>query len=117
MTRRSDRVAESLRIELAEILQREVRDPRVALATVSRVDLSGDLRHAVINISALGNDDERSGAVTALENAAGFVRRQLARRLRMRAVPELVFRLDRGIEHSQHISDLLESLQHDDDGS
>lgn len=117
MTRRSDRVAESLRAELAEIIQREVRDPRVSLVTVSRVDLSGDLRHAVVGISALGDDDTRAGAVEALEHASGFVRSQLARRLRMRAIPELVFRLDRGIEHSQHISDLLESLQHDDDRS
>lgn len=117
MSRRQGRVAEAVRAELAEILQREVRDPRLALATVSRVDLSADLKHAVIGISALGDEAARAGAVEAIESAAGFLRSQLARRLRLRSVPQLVFKLDRGSEHSQHISDLLESLHHDDDRS
>ncbi len=114
--RRSDRVSEAIRAELCEIMRREMRDPRLALATVSRVDLANDLSHAVVGLSILGEDADREAAVEAMSKAAGFLRSQLARRLRLRAVPEMVFRLDRGAEHSQHISDLLESL-HDDERS
>jgi len=113
MSRRSDRVSEAIRSELSEIIRREMRDPRVALATISRVELAGDLSHAVVGLSALGEEAERQAAIEAVTRARGFLRSQLAKRMRLRAVPELVFRLDRGAEHSQHMSDLLESL-HDD---
>ena len=115
MSRRSDRVAEAVRAELSAIMMREMRDPRLGMATVSRVELAGDLSHAVVGVSVLGSDEERDGAVAVLERARGFLRSQLARRLQLRAVPELVFKLDRGAEHSQHMSDLLESLHDDDD--
>ena len=114
MIRRADRVADSIRTELAEILRRDMRDPRVALASISRIRLSGDLSHAVIGVSVLGDDEAaREGAVEALDRAKGFLRSQLARRMRLRVVPSLVFELDRGAEHSQNISDLLETLDLD----
>lgn len=114
--RRSDRVSEAIRAELCEIIRRDMRDPRLAMATVSRVDLANDLSHAVVGISILGDDTDREAAVEAMTRAGGFLRSQLARRLRLRSVPEMVFKLDRGAEHSQHMSDLLESL-HDDERS
>ena len=114
MSRRSERVAEQIKSELATIIQREVKDPRVGLATVSDVLLSRDLGHARIRISVLGDDrTAREEAIEVLRRAKGFIRSRLARRLRLRAVPELVFDLDRGAEHSQRMSDLLESL-HDE---
>ena len=67
----------------------------------------------VVKVSALGAEEQREGALAALRHARGFLRTELARRLRTRVTPELVFELDRGAEHSQRISDLLESL-HDD---
>jgi ribosome-binding factor A len=115
MSQRLDRVAEELRRELADIIRGEMKDPRVALATVSRVEPSRDFSHAVVWISVLGDDDEaREDAVAVLHRARGFVRSLLGQRIRLRVVPELDFRLDRGFEHSQRISDLLESL---DDGT
>jgi ribosome-binding factor A len=115
MSRRTDRVGDLLRGELADLLLREVHDPRVTMATVSDVDVSPDLRRAVVRVSVIGTEEERLETVHALEHARGFLRSQLARRLRsLRVVPELVFELDRGAEYSQKISDLLEKLQHDD---
>lgn len=110
MSRRTQRVADLVRAELAQILLRDLRDPRVSLATVTSVDVSPDLRHARVQVSVLGAEETRRESLQALEGAGGYIRRQLAHRLRLRVTPELVFELDRGAEHSQRISDLLEGL-------
>lgn len=118
MSRRSERVGDLIRTELARLLRQRMSDPRVGLATVSSVDLSPDLRRAVVRISALGGDEERRAAVEALRHARGFLRNELAHTLRsLRVIPELVFELDRGAEHSQRISDLLEELHGHDEST
>lgn len=118
MSQRSERVAEVIRAELNELILHRVKDRRVRLATVSSVRLSGDLSHARVLVSVLGDDEEeRQAAVDALTHAAGFLRSQLGKRVRLRMAPQLVFELDRGAEHSQRISDLLESLHDGDDPS
>jgi ribosome-binding factor A len=114
MSRRTDRISDLIRAELADIIRRDLSDPRLKLVTVSSVNVSPDLGHARILISSLGNEPERQAAVTALQHASAFVRRQLGRRLKLRATPELVFTLDHGAEYSQQISDLLEGLHRDD---
>jgi ribosome-binding factor A len=110
MSQRTERVGDLIRAELAELVQHEMRDPRVALVTVTTVEVSADLRYASVGVSALGDDARRDAAVAALDSARGFLRRELARRLSLRVVPELRFHLDRGAEHSRRISDLLDSL-------
>ncbi len=114
MSSRSDRVNELVRLELSQIILREMKDPRVGLASISRVEVSRDLAHAKIGVSVLGPDEDREEAVATLQHARGFLRSSLAKRTRLRTVPELAFELDRGPEHSQRISDLLESLHHDE---
>ncbi|MBP7755866.1 MAG: 30S ribosome-binding factor RbfA [Thermoanaerobaculia bacterium] len=117
MSRRVERVADLLRVELSELLHRELDDPRSRLAVIGRIEVSPDLRHARIAVSALGSEPERAAAVAALNHARGFLRSRLAGRLRLRAVPDLEFHLDRGAEHSERISRLLEELGdvHDED--
>ncbi len=110
MKRRDNRIGDLIRAELSDLLLREVHDPRIKLATVSEVGVTHDLRRAIVKVSVLGTDEERLGAIEGLNHARGFLRTELAHRLRTRATPELVFELDRGAEHSQRISDLLESL-------
>ncbi len=117
MSRRTDRMADLLRAELADLLLKSVHDPRIKLVTVTGVEVSPDLRRAAVRISALGNEEEREATVAALRHAKGFLRSELANRLRTRVTPELVFELDRGAEHSQKISDLLESLHGRDESS
>lgn len=114
MNPRHQRVEEMIRHELANILQFEMRDPRVRLATVQHLRVSRDLSHAEVGISMLGDEAEREDCVRVLERAKGFIRSTLARRVRLRMTPELVFKLDRGAEHSQRISELLEELHEDD---
>jgi ribosome-binding factor A len=116
MTRRTARVEDLLRAEIAHLITVEMGDPRVSMVTVVGVRVSPDLRHAVVQISVLGEQEERLESLGALRKARGFIRSRLARRVRMRATPELVFELDRGAEHSQRIHDILESL-HDNDTS
>lgn len=117
MTRRTDRVGDLLRAELAELLAREVNDPRARGAVVTSVDPSPDLKSARVLVSVMGTDEEREEAVGALRGAAGFLRSRLGRKVRLKNIPELRFQLDRGAEHSQRISDILESLHVDDDES
>ncbi len=118
MSRRTHRVADLLRAELSDLLLRSVHDPRIRLVSVTGLEVSPDLRHAVVKVSVLGSDEEREATVEALRHARGFLRSELAHRLRtMRVTPELVFELDRGAEHSQRIADLLESLNARDESS
>lgn len=117
MKGRGARVEDLLRAELARIIQRDIRDPRVGLATVSYFRVSPDLAHAEVGISILGTPEQREASIETLERAHGFIRSQLARRVRLRKVPEMVFKLDRGAEHSQEISDILETLHDDSQGS
>jgi ribosome-binding factor A len=117
MSRRSDRVGDLIRAELSDLLLREVKDPRVKLASITEVDVTSDLRRAVVKVSALGEEEQRLETVEALRHARGFLRTELAHRLRLRVTPELIFELDRGAEHSQRISELLESLNGRDESS
>ena len=115
MTRRTERLDHQLREELSDLLRREMSDPRVRLAAVSEVHVTPDLRHARVLISTVGEEAEREACIAALRHAAGYLRRQLAARLRLRATPELDFVLDRGAEHSARIAALLETLHHDEE--
>ena len=114
MSQRTDRVGDLVRRELAELLLHRLQDPRVRLATVSAVRVTPDLRRAVVRVSALGSLEERQAAIEGLGHARGFLRKELARRLRgMKVVPDLTFELDRGAETSQRIEELLED-HHDE---
>jgi ribosome-binding factor A len=117
MTRRTERVSDLLRAELSDLILREIKDPRIRLVSLTGVEVTSDLRRAIVRVSALGDDTEREEAVEALRHARGFLRTELSRRLRTRVTPELIFELDRGAEHSQKISDLLESLNGRDESS
>jgi ribosome-binding factor A len=113
MSRRTHRIGDLLRNELAELVRRDVHDPRITharLVGIVDLDVAPDLKRALVRVSALGDDKERQAVIAALDHAKGFLRSELARRLRLRVTPELHFELDRGAEHSQTISDLLESL-------
>jgi ribosome-binding factor A len=117
MIRRTDRVSDLLRAELSDLLLREIHDPRVKLASVTGVEVTTDLKRAIVRISVLGDDAQRQETIEGLRHARGFLRTELARRLRLRATPELNFELDRGAEHSQRISDILEGLHGRDESS
>jgi ribosome-binding factor A len=110
-TFRQRRVAESIHRELSVLLMREVRDPRLVDVTVTGVDVTPDFSRARIHFTVLGGADEQNDALRGLEHASGFLRTQLASRIRLRTMPELVFELDRSAEYGRRIDELLDQLQ------
>lgn len=113
MSERTERVGDMMRAELSAILLREMKDPRVRLATISEVRVTRDLAHAKVLVSVLGSDAERDSCIATLQRAAGFLRSALAKHTRLRTTPELHFELDRGPEYAQRIEEILESLHHE----
>lgn len=112
---RTRRVAEQLQRELAELIRREIRDPRVGNVTVSEVRVSRNLEHADVYVTALGASAEESGeTVEALNHAAGYLRRQLGQMLKLRTVPALRFRYDESFERGAHLSRLIDEAVADD---
>ncbi|MEZ4330915.1 MAG: 30S ribosome-binding factor RbfA [Myxococcota bacterium] len=110
---RVQRVAEQIRAELSQILRDEVRDPRIRLMTVTRVKLAVDLGAATIFYSPLGEDPDaprRAELAAAMKSVAGFLRRQLSRRLALRRTPELRFVLDESIAAGSEMLGLIRSL-------
>ncbi|EPC00101.1 ribosome-binding factor A [Litchfieldella anticariensis FP35 = DSM 16096] len=108
--KRTDRVADQLQQELAVLIQREVKDPRLGMVTVSGVTVSRDLGYADVYITLLGeNDPERiQDNLKVLRRAAGFLRTQVARRIKLRHVPELRFHYDESVVRGQRLSSLIE---------
>ena len=105
--RRTERLAEEIREEVAAIIARGVKDPRVGFVTVTRVALTPDLRIAHVNVGVLGDQAERNKTLAALRKAAGFIRRELGQRVRTRHTPELVFHYDAGLDATDRIAQLL----------
>lgn len=103
---RSQRMAEQVRRELAELVRDEIEDPRVNWVSFTAVKVSRDLSGAVIYFTVL-NDEERDGAVEALNKAAGFLRHQLSSRIRSRIVPTLKFVYDVSIERGTSMESLI----------
>jgi len=112
--RRTERLGHQIRVVLAELMVREVKDPRVGFATVTRVDLSPDLQHARVYVSVLGSPEEQQNSVEGLSSAAGFLRHEVGHRLALRRVPELEFILDHGAEAGEKIEMLLQRIHKDE---
>jgi len=113
-SRRIDRIEEQLRIELSQILEREIQDPRIGLATVTHVKVSPDLRHARVFVTVLGDEVQRKKTLQGLRSAASHMRRSLSKRLHhLRRVPELAFDYDEDLEKEMRIEELLEQIKHE----
>lgn len=110
-TDRLRRVAEQLRRELASLLRDEVKDPRVRMVSLSGIEVSRDLGHAKVYISVLGDEAAVSAALEGLTRAEGFLRRELGRRMRLRAIPHLHFLHDTSMEQGARINELLEQAK------
>lgn len=95
--------------EIADILMRKIKDPRIGFVTVTDVEVADDLRNAKVFVSVYGGDKEAS--LKGLKSAAPFIRSELGKRMRMRFVPELIFRFDGTVEQGAHIMELLRSIE------
>jgi ribosome-binding factor A len=121
---RKERVADYLRRELAQVIQMEVRDPRLGMVSVNEVEVSRDLAYATVFVTFMESDSEQAAAdrLRVLNQAAGFLRTRLARDARMRTVPRLRFVYDSGVVRGRKLSDLIDNAleadrrQHTDAG-
>lgn len=113
---RADRVADQIRMEVADILMRKIKDPRVRSVTVTDVELTNDLRLARVFVTALGTDAEKREIFAGLAKATGFVRSEVGRRVTLRYLPEIVFLEDVSGPRGDRVLQLLEELHDKDEG-
>lgn len=111
---RQEKLAELITAELSDLLRMRVKDPRVGFASITHVDVSGDLRHARIHVSVMGTPEEQEETMKGLRNATGFLRHELAQRLTLRYMPELNFKLDTSIEEGSRILGLINQVERED---
>ena len=112
---RTERVAEAIREVIAELLLRDIKDPRVGMVTLTSVEMSDDLKHGKVYFSCVGDEAARQRSLSGLRSAAGFVRAQVTRRLRLRYAPQLTFVFDPGIEVADRLAALLKDARPKDD--
>jgi ribosome-binding factor A len=111
---RQERLGELIAAELSELLRTRVKDPRVGFASITHVEVSGDLRHAKVFVSVMGNAEEQAETMKALRHASGFLRHELATRIVLRYMPELVFKLDTSIEEGARILALIQQVEQEE---
>ncbi len=114
MSHRIEQVNKLLRRELSDLLQRQVKDPRLdSFVAVTEVSTSTDLRHAKVFVSHLGSEAEKQKILRVLVSASGFLRKELAQHLKMRRIPELSFYWDDSLERGDHILKLIDQVTKD----
>jgi len=111
MSHRIAQVNKMLRREISDLLQRQIKDPRLSeFVAITDVDTSTDLRSAKVFVSYIGSDQERAELLSVLAGAAGFLRCELAKRLKLRRIPEMSFHWDDSIERGARISELIDKV-------
>ncbi len=108
---RKRRLSELLKEEISDIILKEVKDPRIGFVSVNDVELTGDLRHAKVFVSVIGDQTERDDTMDGLKKATGFIRKLVGERITVYHTPEIVFKYDDSIEHGIHISNLIKEVR------
>ncbi|MBV9258248.1 MAG: 30S ribosome-binding factor RbfA [Ktedonobacteraceae bacterium] len=111
---RQEKLGELIATELSDLLRTKVKDPRVGFASITRVEVSGDLRHAKIFVSVMGTSEEQAATMKGLKNATGFLRHELASRIVIRYMPEITFKLDTSIAEGARILDLIRKVEEEE---
>lgn len=112
---RANRVAEQMKKELGDILNRKIKDPRVGFVTITDVEVTGDLQQATVYLTILGSEEEKEATLTGLSKAKGFIRSEIGHRIRLRKTPELFFEIDHTIETGNRIEKLIRDLHESND--
>jgi len=108
--KRTERVGDQIQLEIADILSRRMRDPRVGFVTITTVDVTADLKQAWVYVTVLQEGEQGNEAMATLARATGFIRRELGRRLKLRYVPELTFVRDPSVDQVRRVMSLLDEL-------
>ena len=115
MSRRIERLNDLIQEEISELIRRQTKDPRLCcFLTVTRVDMSSDLRFAKVYISVMGNDEEKQNAMDGLDSASGYLYRELRGRLSLCRTPQLIFYMDDSIERGAQVLDLMKEVASSD---
>lgn len=115
MQNRKKRVGHLIKSEVSEMILKELKDPRIGFVSVTDVEVSGDLRHATVYFTVLGEDKSVKSTIAALERATGYVRREIGSRLRLRYTPEIRFKYDEAYQRAWHLEEVIRNL-HESDG-
>jgi ribosome-binding factor A len=114
MTRRIERLNEQVRREVSEIIRNEIRDPRVGIVTVTEARVAPDLSIARVYVRPMGDDAEQEVAIEGLEAASPFIRRELAKRMKTRTVPQIRFEADKALDYGMRMDKLLSEIKNND---
>lgn len=112
---RPAKLAGALKKRISQIIQRELRDPRIGFITITDVNVTPDLRYVRAYFSVLGDEKAKKSAVIGLTRAAGYIRQLVAKDIKLRFAPEIVFKFDETFEQQQRIGELLERIKREDD--
>lgn len=108
---RTSRLSEEIKKTISGIIQNELKDPRIPMLTsVTNVDVTGDLKFAKVYVSVYGDDEQKSKCIEGLKSSAGYMRKEIGSRVKIRHTPELIFELDNSIEYGLHISKILNEI-------
>jgi ribosome-binding factor A len=110
-THRQEKLGELIAAEISELIRTRLKDPRVGFASITHVEVSGDLRHAKVFVSVMGSAEEQAETMKGLKHASSFLRHELASRLVLRFMPELTFKLDTSIAEGARILDLIQQVE------
>ncbi len=108
--KRAERVGDLIKKEVSQIIQYELKDPGIGFVTITAVELSGDLKHAKIFYSVLGDENAKKESSSALKRACGFIQHEIGRRLRLKYTPEIYFLFDPSVEYGAYIETLIKKI-------
>lgn len=117
MSHRPERLAEAIKKEISDILLNDIKDPRVGFITITRVNVTSDLRHAKVYASVLGDEAKQKATEQALKSATGYIRSELGKRIRLKYTPEIIFELDTSLEEAVKLIKLIDNVQSGGEGN
>ena len=116
MFKRSEKVAEAIHEMVSELLIKGLKDPRIGFVTITGVKVTDDLHLATIFFTVIGSEEERRATEKGLNSARGYIRKEMGRNLRMRYIPDIVFKYDESVEYGSRIESLLREIVVKDEG-
>lgn len=112
--KRAERVGDLIKREISEMLIRGIKDPRISMVTITRVNISDDLRVAKVYFSVMGGDEDRKRNLQGLNSAKGFIKREVGKRIHLRYVPDIIFKFDPSLEYAEHINRMIKELHREE---
>jgi ribosome-binding factor A len=114
-SQRTRRVGDLIKREISDIIDRQLKDPRIGMVTVTAVTVTADIRHAKVYFSVLGDEEDRQRTQSGLESARFFIQGEIGRRIRLKYTPELSFQYDQTLDYGFHINNILKELKNHHD--